>query len=145
MCGELKPRSGPEGAGLPGAATERLSTGAERPGYVWPLPRSVTWSSARLASSFCVHPQSDLTAKADAKKARLAAEAEAVTKATAEAEAKAAEEATLAAEAEAMARAEAEAKEGGPGDGGEASEQRRVSRGEKTRRLGEAGVGIRRG
>ena len=37
MCGELKPRSGPEGAGLPGAATERLSTGAEWPGY---LPRS---------------------------------------------------------------------------------------------------------
>ena len=29
-------------------------------------------SSARLASSFCVHAQSDLTAKADAKKARLA-------------------------------------------------------------------------
>ena len=28
MCGELKPRSGPEGAGLPGAAMERLSTGA---------------------------------------------------------------------------------------------------------------------
>ena len=72
MCGELKPRSGPEGAGLPGAATERLSTGAERPGYVWPLPRSVTWSSARLASSLCVHAQSDLKANADAKKARLA-------------------------------------------------------------------------
>ena len=28
MCGELEPRSGSEGAGLPGAATERLSTGA---------------------------------------------------------------------------------------------------------------------
>ena len=28
MCGAFKPRSGPEGAGLPGAATERLSTGA---------------------------------------------------------------------------------------------------------------------
>ena len=37
MCGEPKPRSGPEGAGLPGAATERLSTAAEWPGY---LPRS---------------------------------------------------------------------------------------------------------
>ena len=31
MCGELKPRSGPEGAGLPGAATEQwLSTGAAK-------------------------------------------------------------------------------------------------------------------
>ena len=28
MCGELKPRSGPESAEPPGAATERLSTGA---------------------------------------------------------------------------------------------------------------------
>ena len=40
MCGEPKPRSGPEGAGLPGAATERLSTGEAQPGYV---PRSATW------------------------------------------------------------------------------------------------------
>ena len=64
-------------------------------------------------------------------------------KAKAEAEAKAAAEATLAADAEVMARAEAEAKEGGPGDGGEASEQRRVSRGERTRRLGEAQVRVR--
>eukprot|EP00964_Phaeocystis_antarctica_P142066 scaffold107259_cov43-Phaeocystis_antarctica.AAC.2 len=47
MCGELKPRSGSEGAGLPGAATERLSTGAERPGHVWPLPRSATWPGTR--------------------------------------------------------------------------------------------------
>ena len=30
MCGEFKPRSGPEGAGLPGAATERLSSGAAK-------------------------------------------------------------------------------------------------------------------
>ena len=30
MCGELKQRSGPESAGPPGAATERLSTGAAK-------------------------------------------------------------------------------------------------------------------
>ena len=46
MCGEIKPRSGSEGAGLPGAAAERLSTGAGRPGHVWPLPRSATWARA---------------------------------------------------------------------------------------------------
>ena len=40
MCGELKPR---RAQGCPAQPRSGSALARQRPGYVWPLPRSATW------------------------------------------------------------------------------------------------------